>query len=117
VDLFAADSRLALLARAPYVCVTERQTYNACKDYEVDDLVGHQLPHSYIFSFATMIEGNDYANVISGVITKLESLLTKVDRDELPSTLPSSLPAPYGLVRERKAKKFGIRLFNLSKID
>ncbi len=117
LDLFAGDSRLAIMARAPYLVVAERQTYDGFKDYEAEDLVGSKLPNRHIFSFATMIESNEYGNVVDGILVKLKDFLPHLDRNQLPSTLPTSFAAPYLLVRERKMKKFGHRLFRLPKFE
>ncbi len=116
LDLFAGD-RLAIMARVPYLVVAERQTYDGLKDYEAEDLAASKLPDRHIFSFATMIESNEYGNVVDGILVKLKDFLPTVDRHQLPSTLPASFVAPYMLVRERKMKKFGYRLFRLPKIE
>jgi hypothetical protein len=113
LDVFSGLSRRALAARAPFLSVTERELYFQVKDYELDDLCGQNIPYNYIFSFATMIEGGDYINLVDNIIVKLKKFMPTIDLNKLPSTLESSSVAPYVLVKERKAKKFGIKFFKI----
>lgn len=116
LDVASGISRFALAARAPFVTLTERELYNQCKEYEIDDLCTGDLPHRYIFSFTTMIGGEDYVNLVDLILTKLKEFLPTVDPNKLPNTTESSTVAPYMLVREHKAKKFGSKFFKITKI-
>lgn len=112
LDLFSGDSRLAMLAKVPFLVVCERKCYDGLKDYEMEDLVASNLFNKHIFSFVTMIGGNDYGNIIDGILVKLRDFQENKLLDS-----PSSFVAPYMLVRERKMKKFGFRLVNFNKVE
>lgn len=116
LDVFSGLSRTALAARSPFISLVERQLQIEGMEYELDDLCGAQLPHAYIFSFATMLEGRDYINLVDLVLAKIQDFVPMIDPNQLPSTAETSISLPYMLVRKQKAKRFGTRFFKIEKI-
>jgi len=111
VDMFNQVSRLAIIARAPYIVFDERGRYNGQKEYEIDDLCSLGLPKNYIFSNSTLLENSARglwkSNFIDLLSAKVESMVSQ-DYD-LPNSSESLEVVPYSVVRERKLKKMGIR--------
>lgn len=116
LDVFSGISRWAIAARTPFVYLTERHIHTECKEFEIDDLCANQIPYRYIFSYTTMIEGVDYISLIDAILAKLNAFAPSIDRNRLPHTTELSVVAPYVLVRENKAKRFGTRFFKIKKI-
>jgi hypothetical protein len=56
LDIFSGISRLAMVARCPFVVMDERQRYTKSKEFEINDLCV-RVPYRYMFSFPTVIEG------------------------------------------------------------
>jgi len=117
LDVFNELSRLALLARTPFVSLSERNKYFATKDFELDDLLGGELPRQYIFSFPTILGGQTDSgydsSVLSQVVARLEAFIPELRRDEWPGTGESNEVIPYSAVRTRKRKRFGTRLLRV----
>jgi hypothetical protein len=117
LDVFNELSRLALLARTPFVCLSERNKYFVTKDFELDDLLGVGLPRQYIFSFPTILKGQTDngldSSVLSQVVARLEAFVPELRRDEWPGTSESSEVIPYSAVRTKKRKRFGTRLLKV----
>lgn len=117
IDIFSGISRLALLARAPFIAVNERAKYVSYKEYELDDLCGINIPRKYIFSFLTNIVDSETwdFDILNPLIGRLKDFLP--DRDKLPSTGQSLDTISYDVVREKKLKRIGTRLLKLPIID
>jgi hypothetical protein len=120
LDVFNGLSRLAILARTPFVSCDERQRYSGTKEWEFDDLCAELIPREYIFSFATILVGGDKTvwklNLFDGILHKLNSVFEDVDFDQLPSTGETFEIVPYQKVREVKAKKFGTQFVKIPRI-
>jgi hypothetical protein len=119
LDVFNGLSKLASVARCPYLHVDERSRYFSQKDYEIDDLFP-SLPKDHIFTFSTIISnGNPYIwrqDVLKSICLRLNKMLTELDKDTLPSTLESMDLVSYDKnVRKTKSKKLGVRLLHVPK--
>lgn len=120
LDVFNNLSRLAILARCPYVCVDERSRYNNLKEYEIDDLCANKIPKDYIFTFSTIISDGNLQNwrqdIFPSITRKLDSFLTNMTRDDWPSTGESIEVVSYkDHVRKNERIKLGTRLFKITK--
>lgn len=112
LDVFTNVSRLSLLARCPYVACEERSRYNGVKEYEIDGLLGLDLPRRYIFSFASSLESAESSwnqSLFDGIIRKLDEFLPSINKDALPNGSESYKVVPYSNVRQHKAHKYGVR--------
>ena len=119
LDIFNGISRLALLARCPYVCCDERERYNGTKEFEIDYLCGEKIPREYIFSFANLItigyDGDWKNSLFSNIKKKLDDIFSDLNVDRLPSTSESYDTVSYEEVKKAKAKKLGVKLLKLPK--
>lgn len=111
LDVHSGISRMAIAARCPYLCVTERQIYIQEKDYEIDDICAAELPRQYIFSFSTqlMVGGPEEweVSMLGNVSARLKSFVPQIDPELLPSTSHSYQSISYDCVRDRKSKRLG----------
>lgn len=119
LDIFTDFSRLAGIARMPYVQVTERFRYMKEKDFELDDLCLDRLPKQYIFSFTTIIEkGTEQQwnlNIFDNIVARLNSFLEDLDSDDIPTASELSEEVSYKSVRVRKLKQLGIKFIKVPK--
>ena len=117
LDVFSDISRISLVARCPFLAVTERNKYVTMQDYALDDLCGIDLPKRYIFTFPTIIEsGSDPTwqfNLFDGIVQKLNDFIPTLDINTLPTTAESTVELPYNTVRRRKQKKMGTRFIKV----
>ena len=119
LDVFSEISRLAIIARTPFLACSERPKYVNLKEFELDDLCGKDIPKQYIFAFNTILESDseDYwdSNLFDLIIAKLNSFSPSLDRDKWPTTSEIDEYVLYSSVRKFKAKKFGLRFLKLPK--
>jgi hypothetical protein len=120
IDIFSGISRLAIAARTPFIACDERSRYVGLKEYEIDDLCcGKELPREYIFTFPTIInrgiEDLWEINFFDGIVAKLKSLLTDINRDALPSTSECTVVVPYENVRKRKVLRLGTKFIKIER--
>lgn len=119
LDFFGDLSRLALMARTPFLCFDERARYNALKEYEINDLCGSGVPKDYIFGFSTIIESGDRSswnsNILDQAIVRLGKMRESFDRERLPSSAESNEIVPYDSVRKIKNKKMGARFVKIER--
>jgi len=120
IDIFSGISRLAIAARTPFIACDERSRYVGLKEYETDDLCcGKELPREYIFTFPTIInrgiEDLWEINFFDGIVAKLKSLLTDINRDALPSTSECTVVVPYENVRKRKVLRLGTKFIKIER--
>lgn len=113
LDVFSGISRFAGLARTPFVSCVERHLYNEVREYEIDDLCNGDIPYRYIFSFPTIINGGNWSELVSSIVSKLKNFIPDLNRDVLPSTADKSTVVPYSLVKERKRKRIGSKFINV----
>lgn len=120
VDFYSGISRLAIMARCPFVAFDERNRYAASKEFEIDDLLASDIPREYIFGFPTILGHRDNTswktNVFDVLTSKLDNFLPNLNRDDWPSTAEVDEVIPYGKVREIKNKKFGSRFIKVPKV-
>ncbi|MHA1948700.1 MAG: hypothetical protein ACW99G_03040 [Candidatus Thorarchaeota archaeon] len=120
LDVFNGISRLSFPARCPFLAVDERSRYNAYKEHELDDLLGNEIPKEYIFSFPTIIGSGDErawdVTLLDHIVSKLDSFLPKLDRDQWPPTSESYLTVPYDKVRKQKSTRLGTRFVKVERI-
>jgi len=113
LDVFNGYSRMAIAARAPFLCFDERQRFNSMKEYEVNDLCARGIPREYVFSFAALVEKGGpsvwKSNIFDHMVAKIRLMKSNMDRDSWPSPIESYDIVPYDSVRKRKSKKMGSR--------
>lgn len=119
LDTFNATSRLALLARAPFLGIDERSRYSGTKEYEIDDLCADKLPHQYIFTFSTILTEGKLSfweqDIFPTIKRKLDGFLPGLNRDALPPTAESHEMVPYHhFVQPKKKKKMGMRFIKIT---
>lgn len=120
LDVFNSLSRLAILARCPFIAIDERSRYNNLKEYETDDLCGSEISKGYIFTFSTIIsDGNPYnwnQDIFQSILRKLDVFLPELNRDEWPSTGETTDVVPYKkFVRNNEQLKLGIKLLKITR--
>ena len=120
LDLYSGISRLALIARCPFIAFDERNRYVAQKEFEIDDLCGEGVPREYIFAFPTILGSHDSKmwkiNMFDTLMGKLNSFLPDLDRNDWPSTSEVDEIVPYEKVRETKKKRLGARFIKVPKV-
>jgi hypothetical protein len=116
LDVHSGISRLALLARCPFVAVDERMRFSAHKEYEFDDLAGECVYRKYIFSASTIFLGGSKADwnntIVDGVINELKGLRKTSSVVPIPDATESYGDVSYDKVRELKHKRLGIRFIH-----
>ena len=117
LDVFSGISRLALMARSPFLTIEDHNKYLGVKEYELDGLCGNDLPRQYIFSFPTIIDNTDSLdlNILDGIVARLDKFLPTLDAVTLPSTVGSVEEVSYDVVKKIKAKKLGTKFIKLPK--
>lgn len=119
LDVFSDFSRLAGIARTPYIACVERSRYTDEKDYELDDLCLDKLPRQYIFSFTTLIERGEESgwdvNLFDNIIVKLNDFLPKIDSDTIPTASELNEEVSYKTVRVRKLKRIGAKFIKVQR--
>lgn len=120
LDVFNNISRLAILARCPYLCVDERSRYYNLKEYEIDCLCGTKIPKDYIFTFSTIItEGNLYSwehDLFNSILVRLNKFLPELNRDEWAGTAESTETVSYMKnVKVPKHKKMGMKFLKVNR--
>jgi hypothetical protein len=119
LDVYSGISRLALIARCPFVATDERLRYINQKDNELDSLCGDKIPHRYIFSYASLTAtGNEASwdsNIINSILSKLDGFLPSLDRDTWPSTEELEEVLDFSKVVEYRAKKLGVHFLSSAK--
>ena len=121
LDVFNGVSRLAIMARCPFLCVDERVRYYSQKEYEIDDLCGKEISKEYLYTFSTIVSDGKVENwkmdIFKSILQKLNNFVPLLDRDNWPSTGESLEPISYKkLVRENDLKKIGKRFLKVPKV-
>lgn len=115
LDLFSGISRLAVVARCPFLVADERQRYVKSKEYEINDLcVGGMYPYRYVFSFPTLI-GWANNDVIKHIVSAVGKFLPH--KAELPPASESCDEVPYDVVRKHKAARLGVKFIKVEKLE
>jgi hypothetical protein len=117
LDVFSGISRLAMLARCPFVVVDERNRYVKSKEYEINDLcINGAFPYRYIMSFCNVLKNGNYQPMIDHIISVLGNFSEKLNSNKLPSSSESYDIIPYGVVRQHKEKKLGLRFIKVKRL-
>jgi hypothetical protein len=117
LDVFSGISRLAMLARCPFVAVDERSRYVFSKEYEINDLcIGGAFPYRYILSFSTILQHGNYVEITDHIMNMIKEFQTNLDPTKLPSPSESLEMVPYNLVRRHKEKKLGLRFIKVERL-
>ena len=120
LDLFTGISKMAIVARCPYILCQERSTIDYTKEYELDILLGNGIPREnyYIFPSICSEINKDYWNsgLFDGIIVKLESLIKGVDRSLLPAANEVEEIIEYAPAKREKNKKFGTHFIKVPKV-
>lgn len=119
VDIFQGLSKFALAARCSCISYNERMSFNNLKEYEVEDLCNSGVPIRNIFTFGTLIGGNNPSiwsdQIYKGLVKNLDDFVPSLDRDSWPSTNESYEKITYDQVRVIKRKDFGLKLFDVKR--
>jgi hypothetical protein len=113
LDVFSGISRLAMLARCPFIVLDERKRYVLSKEYEINDLCIN-VPYRYILSFGSLLQHRNYNEVISHIMNVIKEF--NVNKSQMPTSLESFTPMSYKAVRTHKEKKFGMRFIKVEKL-
>jgi hypothetical protein len=117
LDLFSGISRLAVIARCPFLTIDERQRYVKSKEFEINDLcIGDMYPYRYVFSFPTVVENENFDVVIDHVVNVALQFIPKVLKLDLPPSSEQCDEVSYDVVRQHKAKKLGIRFIKVERL-
>lgn len=117
LDVFSGISRMAIVARCPFLVLDERQRYVKSKEFEVNDLcVNGMYPYRYIFSFPTIIGSGNHPELIDQIINVAREFVPKVAEAYLPPGSESYEEVPYEVVRQHKAKKLGVRFIKVERL-
>lgn len=118
LDVFTSISRLALLARIPFVALEDRTYHSTLKEYEIDSLIASKVPKEYIFSFPNIVENCDEKlwknSLFDCIINRLESYFSIAKESvSVPGTQSYEI-VPYSEVKQKKIKKFGTRFIRVN---
>lgn len=119
LDVFTGISRLAIIARAPFICVDERMKSNLYKEYEIDGLLAKNLPKEYIYGFPTIINNDNpkglNINLFDNIVSKLRKFDAYLDKVETPPAYELEEIVPYSEIKAKKIKKMGLKFIKIRK--
>lgn len=107
IDVFSGVSALSKIARVPYLSCDERIRYNNTKEWELDALVSFKRKH--IFTFPTILDGDHFG--MKNIVRNTELFISSLNSDDYYSSKEQTCKISYELVKEKKRKKIGKRLF------
>ncbi len=115
LDLFSGFSRLASMARCPYVAVDERMRFYNSNELFLNQIT-HQdcLPRQYLFAFSAILlnQGNvdDWnRNILNGIMIKLEKLKEISKNCKLLSTIELDKVVDIVKIKSFNTRKMGIK--------
>lgn len=113
LDVYSGISKLAALARTPFVCVDERARFVESQDYAFDDLCC-QTQRQYLFSFATMLMAGGVDDWKNSILDNIVARINKsyLDKESRAATNESYVEVSYDAVRERKIRNLGLRFIS-----
>jgi hypothetical protein len=118
LDVFNDISRLACIARTPYLTCMERTRFINQKEYELDDLCVDDLPKQYIFNFSTILDIDSEEiwnlNIFDNIISRLNLFLPDINKDALPNTSELTEEISYKQVRVRKMNRLGTKFIKVN---
>jgi hypothetical protein len=119
LDIFNSISRYAIAARAPFICLDERNKFKGLKDYEINDLFAKSTPNEYVYGFANTLEADNVQqwdiNIINIILSKLNKFIPNINRESLPSAVESEDVVLYESVRKYKTKKMGSKFIKIER--
>lgn len=116
VDVMSGISRLAMIARCPFLSVDERGRYVDSKEYEINDLcINGIYQYKYVFSFSSILNGGNYKEMADLILYNLKEFLVGLS-DKKISSSESYTIVPYDIVKEHKRKKFGIHFIKVERL-
>lgn len=120
LDLFSGISRLAILARSPFMYFDERARHFSLKEYEVDGLCcSNLLPREYLWGFPNLLENGNLPlwenTLFANIIARLNKFLPNLDRNTWPTPSESTQIVRYDNVKLRKVQRFGARFIKVEK--
>jgi hypothetical protein len=117
LDVFSGISRLAVMARCPFVVVDERNRYVASREGEINDLCLEKSMHyRYILSFSTILQHGNYTEFVNHIAKVIDGFCGAQSSKELPTPSESYEEVPYSVVRKHRAKKMGIRFIKVERL-
>jgi len=117
LDVFSGISRMALIARCPFIFMDERQRYVQSKEFEINDLsIAGEYPYRYIFSFPTVISSGNYFEIIDQLVNVSVDFISANKKIDLPFGGESCKQISYDIVREHKARKLGIHFIKIERL-
>ena len=121
LDLFSGISRLAILAKTPYLGFDERNRFFGHKEYELDDLCAQKVPREYVFSFPAIIsDGSPHdwdANIVSCIVNKLNIFLPSLNRDNWDTLSEKEEKAEYSGIRKKNMLKLGTKFIKVDQLN
>ena len=115
VSVFQDVAFLAAVARAPLLWYEDRRRRVRLKMDELSATMP-PVPVELGFSFPATIAGGGHQGVARAIAKRTDDFLSRIDRDQLPTTAAQRYEADLRLVRDRRAKKMGSRLFRVPKL-
>jgi hypothetical protein len=118
LDVFSGISRLAILARCPFLVMDDRTRYIKSIEYEINDLcVVKGLPYRYMFSFPAVVEHGEYNEIIEHIVRISSTFSAQVAGLELSPSSESYEEVSYDVVRQHKARKLGLRFIKVERLE
>lgn len=115
VSVFQDVAFLAAVARAPLVWYEDRRRRVRLKMDELSATMP-PVPVELGFSFPAAIAGGSHQTVTRAISSRVADFLSRVDRDQLPTTAAQRYEVDLRPVRDRRAKRMGSRLFCVPKL-
>ena len=117
-DYFSGISRLAIIARVPYILADERIRYFNYKEYEFEDVVGENLTGERFFIFADLTNANNdlFSSIASNIISKIDKI-NKENNNGLLSSEYIDRTSTYQNVRYYQSKKMGLKFLKFPKVN
>lgn len=117
IDVFSGISRLAVVARCPFLAVDERQRYVKSKEFEINDLcINRMYPYRYVFSFPTVVEGGNFTEVADHICAAASDFVPLASKSHLPPASESYDEVSYDSVRSYKVKRLGAHFIKVEKL-
>lgn len=113
IDIFSGISKLAMIARVPYLIVDERRKYFMLKDDEIDDIFNSKVPHSCLF-FHHDVKKGEFDFVDQLLMEKLKRFTEKSDRDTWQSSSACETFLPY--ISKQKNESIGLNFIEVPRL-
>ncbi len=117
IDLFSDISKIAILARTPFLLCTERSRYVDGRDGEILDISAKNIEKQTVFTFPNVIETG---NINSWFTNLIELILSKLDKvpfgkELLPGT-ELTLEQDINQIKKNRVNRFGARFIKVPKV-